>query len=118
MTNATAVDTNTTAAPEEEGEGNEEGENPNEFENCVVPPGRDPGDVGSFILGAIGGTIGMGAGVTVGASISALLVGLGVIAGPIGWLAIGLGFLAAFAVGAWFGHRGGQVGEAIYDAAQ
>jgi hypothetical protein len=47
MTNATtAVDTNATAAPEEEGEGNQEGENPNEFENCVVPPGRDPGDVG------------------------------------------------------------------------
>jgi hypothetical protein len=31
---------------EEEGEGNEEGEDPNEFEDCVVPPGRDPGDVG------------------------------------------------------------------------
>jgi hypothetical protein len=45
-TNATAADTNATAAPEEEGEGNEEGEDPNEFENCVVPPGRDPGDVG------------------------------------------------------------------------
>jgi hypothetical protein len=43
-TNATA-DTNA-AAPEEEGEGNEEGEDPNEFEDCVVPPGRDPGDVG------------------------------------------------------------------------
>jgi hypothetical protein len=46
MTNATAADTNATAATDEEGEGNEEGENPNEFENCVVPPGRDPGDVG------------------------------------------------------------------------
>ena len=50
-TNATTADTNAaaTAAPEEEeGEGNEEegGENPNEFEDCVVPPGRDPGDVG------------------------------------------------------------------------
>src|ERR671910_243824 len=45
MTNATA-DTNATAAPEEEAEGNEEGEDPNEFEDCVVPPGRDPGDVG------------------------------------------------------------------------
>jgi hypothetical protein len=45
----TAADTNATeasAAPEEEGEGNEEGEDPNEFEDCVVPPGRDPGDVG------------------------------------------------------------------------
>jgi hypothetical protein len=43
----TAADTNaTTAPPEEEGEGNEEGEDPNEFEDCVVPPGRDPGDVG------------------------------------------------------------------------
>jgi hypothetical protein len=30
-----------------EGEGGGGGEgNPNEFENCVVPPGRDPGDVG------------------------------------------------------------------------
>jgi hypothetical protein len=48
MTNATtAADTNETAAtPEEEGEGNEEGEDPNEFEECVVPPGMDPGDVG------------------------------------------------------------------------
>jgi hypothetical protein len=48
-TNATtAADTNATAAApeEEEGEGNEEGEDPNEFEDCVVPPGRDPGDVG------------------------------------------------------------------------
>jgi hypothetical protein len=46
MTNATTADTNATAAPEEEGEGNEEGEDPNEFEDCVVPPGMDPGDVG------------------------------------------------------------------------
>jgi hypothetical protein len=46
MTNATAANTNATAAPEEEGEGNEEGEDPNEFEDCVVPPGIDPGDVG------------------------------------------------------------------------
>src|SRR5215207_4741987 len=46
MTNATAADTNATAAPEKEGEGNEEGEDPNEFEDCVVPPGMDPGDVG------------------------------------------------------------------------
>jgi hypothetical protein len=46
-TNTAADDTNaTTTAPEEEGEGNEEGEDPNEFEDCVVPPGRDPGDVG------------------------------------------------------------------------
>jgi hypothetical protein len=46
-TTNTAADTNaTTAPPEEEGEGNEEGEDPNEFEECVVPPGRDPGDVG------------------------------------------------------------------------
>ena len=43
----TTADTNTTtAAPEEEGEGNEEGEDQNEFEECIVPPGRDPGDVG------------------------------------------------------------------------
>jgi hypothetical protein len=47
MTNATTADTNATVAtPEEEEEGNEEGEDPNEFEDCVVPPGRDPGDVG------------------------------------------------------------------------
>ena len=46
ITNAIAADTNATAALEEEGEGNEEGENPNEFENCVVPSGREPGDVG------------------------------------------------------------------------
>jgi hypothetical protein len=48
MTNATAAaDTNATVAtPEEEGEGNEEGEDPNEFEDCVVPPGRDSADVG------------------------------------------------------------------------
>jgi hypothetical protein len=45
-TTTTTTDTNTTAAPEEEGEGNQEGDDPNEFENCVVPPGRDPGDVG------------------------------------------------------------------------
>jgi hypothetical protein len=30
----------------EEGEGNEGVNNPNEFEDCVVPPGSDPGDVG------------------------------------------------------------------------
>ena len=47
MTNATtSADTNAMAASEEEGEGNEEGEDPNEFEDCVVPPGRDPSDVG------------------------------------------------------------------------
>jgi hypothetical protein len=49
MTNATttAADINaTTATSEEEGEGNQEGEDPNEFENCVIPPGMDPGDVG------------------------------------------------------------------------
>jgi hypothetical protein len=48
MTNATAAaDTNATVAtPEEEGEGNQEGEDPNEFEDCIVPPGRDPADVG------------------------------------------------------------------------
>jgi hypothetical protein len=45
-TNTTTADTNATAAPEEEGEGNEEGQDPNEFEDCVVPPGMDPGDVG------------------------------------------------------------------------
>ncbi|HJU94786.1 MAG TPA: hypothetical protein VJ643_02030 [Nitrososphaera sp.] len=46
-TNATtSADTNAMAASEEEGEGNEEGEDPNEFEDCVVPPGRDPSDVG------------------------------------------------------------------------
>jgi hypothetical protein len=48
MTNTTAADTNAIeAATEEEGEGNEgEGENPDEFEDCIVPPGREPGDVG------------------------------------------------------------------------
>ena len=47
MTNATtSADTNAMAASEEEGEGNEEGEDPNEFEDCIVPPGMDPGDVG------------------------------------------------------------------------
>jgi hypothetical protein len=46
-TNATtSADTNAMAASEEEGEDNEEGEDPNEFEDCVVPPGRDPSDVG------------------------------------------------------------------------
>ena len=30
----------------DEGEGGGEGNNPDEFEDCVVPPGRDPGDVG------------------------------------------------------------------------
>ena len=29
-----------------EGEGGGEGNDPNEFEGCIVPPGRDPGDVG------------------------------------------------------------------------
>jgi hypothetical protein len=56
VTTTTAdTDAATTTAPDEEegegneegeGEGNEEGEDPNEFEDCVVPPGRDPGDVG------------------------------------------------------------------------
>src|SRR5918992_1304860 len=45
LTNAAATaDTNTTAALEEEEEGSEEGEDPNEFEDCIVPPGMDPGD--------------------------------------------------------------------------
>jgi hypothetical protein len=30
----------------DEGEGGGEGNNPDEFEGCIVPPGRDPGDVG------------------------------------------------------------------------
>jgi hypothetical protein len=47
LTNAAATaDTNTTAALEEEEEGSEEGEDPNEFEDCIVPPGMDPGDAG------------------------------------------------------------------------
>jgi hypothetical protein len=30
----------------DEGEGGGEGNDPNEFEGCIVPPGRDPGDAG------------------------------------------------------------------------
>jgi hypothetical protein len=30
----------------DEGEGNEGEDNPNEFDDCIVTPGRDPGDDG------------------------------------------------------------------------
>ena len=75
------------------------------------------GETGSFVGGAIGASVGMSAGVALAGGISGFLVGLGVVAGPIGWLAIGLGLLGAVAVGARFSHRGSQVGEAVYDAA-
>lgn len=29
----------------DEEEGNQEGNDPEEFEDCIVPPGRDPSDV-------------------------------------------------------------------------
>ncbi|MEG3632730.1 SpvB/TcaC N-terminal domain-containing protein [Micromonospora palythoicola] len=72
-------------------------------------------EIGAFVGGAIGASVGMSAGVALAGGISGFLIGLGVISGPIGWLAIGLGLLGAGLVGWWWSRRGGQLGEAIYD---
>lgn len=73
------------------------------------------GEIGNFAGGAAGVTLGMSAGVAFAGGVSGLLIGLGLIAGPIVWLAIGLGILGAIA-GAWaFGNLGRGIGETVYD---
>lgn len=67
-------------------------------------------EVGNFVGGAVGFSAGMAAGVALAGGISGLLIGLGIISGPIGWLAIGLG-LAIGALGAWaFGNVFSEIG--------
>jgi RHS repeat-associated protein len=73
-------------------------------------------EAGAFFFGAVGASVGMSAGVAAAGFISGLLIGLGIVSGPIGWLAIGLGILVGGAVGWWWSKRGGQLGEAAYDA--
>jgi RHS repeat-associated protein len=75
-------------------------------------------EVGSFVGGLLGASVGTSAGVALAGGVSGLLIGLGIAAGPLGWLAIGLGILGGLVVGWWWSHRGSQVGGAVYDAAQ
>jgi RHS repeat-associated protein len=73
------------------------------------------GETGNFLGGMLGVSLGMSAGVALAGFGSGLLIGLGIVAGPIGWLAIGLGILGGIA-GAWaFGNVGRATGEAVYD---
>ncbi len=70
---------------------------------------------GSFAGGLAGASLGMSAGVAVAGFISGFLIGLGVISGPLGWLAIGLGIVGGM-VGAYlYGKLGGALGEKGYD---
>ena len=71
------------------------------------------GETGNFIGGMIGASAGTSAGVALAGGISGFLIGLGVVTGPVGWLALGLGMVGGF-VGAWaFGNVGREAGEAI-----
>jgi RHS repeat-associated protein len=72
------------------------------------------GETGNFVGGIFGASVGMSAGIALAGGVSGFLIGLGLVAGPIGWLAIGLGFLGAIA-GAWaFGNLGRAIGEEAY----
>lgn len=72
---------------------------------------------GAFFGGLLGAELGAGAGVALAGGISGFFIGLGVISGPIGWLAIGLAIIGG-AAGAWaFGKLFGDVGEGVYDLA-
>lgn len=72
-------------------------------------------ETGAFLGGAVGASVGMSLGVAAAGGISTALIAVGVVSGPIGWLAIGLGLLGALAVG-WLGSKlGGHAGMAAYD---
>ena len=71
-------------------------------------------EIGAFVLGAAGATAGMTAGVAAAGFTSGFLIGLGIVSGPIGWLAIGLGLAGGALVGLWWSRRGGQIAESIY----
>jgi L-aminopeptidase/D-esterase-like protein len=72
------------------------------------------GEVGNFAGGMVGASLGMSAGVALAGWGSAMLVTAGLAAGPIGWLAIGLG-IVGMVVGAWaFGNLGRWMGETAY----
>jgi RHS repeat-associated protein len=77
-------------------------------------------EAGSFAGGALGATAGMGAAVAALGFVNGFgagLLGVGLAAGPIGWVAIAVvGVAAAVVVGYWWSKRGGQIGEAAYDA--
>jgi RHS repeat-associated protein len=85
-----------------------------------APPGQrgrvGAREVGAFFGGLAGASVGMSAGVATAGFISGLLMGLGIISGPIGWLAIGLGILVGGAVAWWWSKRAGQAAEIAYDA--
>jgi RHS repeat-associated protein len=75
-------------------------------------------ETGSFFGGLVGAELGAGAGVALAGGISGFLMGLGVVAGPIGWLAIGLAIVGGI-TGAWvFGKLFSNVGEGAYELAR
>jgi hypothetical protein len=73
------------------------------------------GEIGNFVGGAIGFSLGVEAGVALAGGVTAFLAALGIVSNPVGWV-IGLGLLFG-ALGAWaFGNVGRSAGEAAYDA--
>ncbi|MGW4913946.1 eCIS core domain-containing protein [Streptomyces sp. NPDC004270] len=75
-------------------------------------------EVGAFAGGVIGASLGTSAGVAIATFLSAFLLALGIIGGPVAWvMATVLGVLGGLIGAWWFSKRGGQVGEAVYDAA-
>ena len=73
------------------------------------------GEIGNFVGGAVGFTLGMKAGVALAGGVTAFLAALGIVSNPVGWV-IGLGLLFGV-LGAWaFGSVGRAGGEAAYDA--
>jgi hypothetical protein len=66
----------------------------------------------------LGAELGAGAGVALAGGVSGFLIGLGIVSGPVGWLAIALSIVGGIA-GAWaFGKLFGNVGEGVYELAR
>ena len=91
-------------------------------EIAEAPPGQRgkvaSRESGAFLGGLLGAELGAGAGVALAGGISGFLIGLGIVSGPIGWLAIGLAIVGGIA-GAWaFGKLFGNAAEGAYQLAR
>lgn len=74
------------------------------------------GEAGSIAFGAVGFQLGMIGGTALAAVATSALISLGIISGPIGWLAIGIAGLSGLALGAAFGWGGRHIAEGAYDS--
>jgi hypothetical protein len=91
-------------------------------EIAEAPPGQGgrvaSREIGAFFGGLLGAELGAGAGVALAGGVSGFLIGLGIVSGPVGWLAIALSIVGGIA-GAWaFGKLFGNVGEGVYELAR